>query len=223
MRTSVVRGLAVVAGTLFLATAAGAAEPFAKGMAVARELASSDGTRFLVTVRPPADRGVDPRIFDALEIVPGKQASTKAYSSREALASEAASAKVEEKDEDIVDVSDYKVRIEALAAAGCSAEFVAKFKKVNLNGKKFFEITAAGASAMTVTAFPTKGDVDTYVFEGSEIDACQRSIKPAGQLDVATCFFPTCTAAVVGFDAWVYNPFSSQATYVASFVGVFVN
>ena len=75
-----------------LAGSAAASEPFAKGLAVAREVAASDGSRFLVTVKPPADRGVDPRIFSAFELSAGKATDkSAALRSREEAAAAAES------------------------------------------------------------------------------------------------------------------------------------
>jgi hypothetical protein len=226
MRTSLVRGLAVLAGALGVVSIAGAAEPYANGLAVAREVAASDGSRFLMTVRPPADRGVDPRIFDVMEFNGGKQVSSKASQTREEAFAQSTAQKtvITTEDNDLVDVSGYKIEVQVVSlAVNCSGQFAAKFKKVNLNGQKTVEVSVFGASSMTVTAYPTKGDVDAYVFPGGGTEDCSHSIRAAGQLDFAACIVSSCSAATNGFDGDVHNPFSSQATFVASWAAVIAN
>jgi hypothetical protein len=122
----------------------------------------------------------------------------------------------------LVDVSDYALELESLSAASCDTGASLKFKKVNLGGNKTVTLTAA-VSGMFVTVFPTKGDVDAGVF-------CRRperpplSIRNAGELDVASCFYSNCVGiAGVGIRGVVRNPLSSQATYVGGFLAFVAN
>jgi hypothetical protein len=152
---------------LLITTTAMAAEELAKGAAVAREIRTMTGDRFLLTVRPPADRAVDPRIFDVIEVVSGGNArSLRSGASHAAKvwggAAELAAAESQSND-GLVDVSDYALELEALSAASCDTGASLKFKKVNLGGKKTVTLTAA-VSGMFVTVFPTKGDVDAGVY-----------------------------------------------------------
>lgn len=103
---------------LLLSGSALSAEELARGVSVAREFLTGSGDRFLVTVRPGPDRGVDPRIFDAIEI-----ASDDAFtstSSAMAMGSErtavhAPKGPASKADDDAeIDVSGYTLRIESV-------------------------------------------------------------------------------------------------------------
>jgi len=220
MRTSVASGLAVLAGTLVLASAAGAGDvaSFAVGQAVMRELADSHGHRFAITVTPPHDRAVDARFFDAFEIA-GNAASGQPGFKATGARSKVAVAVAE--DDDPIDVSDYSVKIENLSAAACSVNLqAAKRKPVSLGAKKELRLTAINSETMTITAWPTSNDVDVQIdYNGA---ACQVSEKNKGELDIAGCIALTCTNSGQ-MEAFVYNPFNNTAKYVASVVITFNN
>ena len=194
-----------------------AAESYAKGMAVAREMHTRDGHGYLLTVTPPADRGVDPRVFDAFEIVSGGEAAQAAVSARK-VEKTASPTGVDE----TVDVSDLHLKLESLSAASCTIRQAGlKFKKVSLNGHRLITLQIFGASAATVVVYPTKGDVDAGVLN-SDGSACHTSLRNAGELDVAACNNCGLTGGSP-LIAVIENPLSSQASYVGGFIWVEVN
>lgn len=216
MRTTVVSGVTLLGG-LVLATWAGAADTHAKGIAVAREVRTEQGHRFLLTVIPPPDRGVDTRIFDVIEVTSGGDVGTPF--------GKEATGKVEvattESDEDLVDVSDLHLRLEILsAAASCDIRGTIKYKKVNLSGKKKTSADFPGASAAIVAVYPTKGDVDARVL-GPDGTTCHASSRNTGEFDLAAC--NNCAGVGAFVTGVIENPFSGAATYVGGFAGVFVN
>jgi hypothetical protein len=200
-----------------LASSATAAETFAKGTAVAREYRTEQGARFLLTVTPPADRGVDTRIFDVIEVSSGGETGipfAEAARGKDGVATT-------ESNEDLVDVSDLHLRLELLSAtATCDVRGSIKYKKVNLNGKKKTTVSFSGAATAIVAVYPTKGDVDARI-KGPDGTTCDASIRKAGEFDVAAC--NNCAGAVTFMTGEIENPFSSQASYVGGFIGVFVN
>jgi hypothetical protein len=176
------------------------------GKAVRRDVADASGNRFAVTVRPPADRPVDLRVFDVIEV------SADGGDSVSAASAEAGG--------DLVDVSGYVVEVEPLSAlATCTQKITVKNKPVSLGGNKSFTVTSSSPPLfVAVTAFPKSGNVDTYVLDGST--PCNSSKKPAGQLDNATCVAASCTgtANLIG---QIKNPASAGATYAGAVNMVF--
>jgi len=200
---------------LLLTTSAMAAEEFARGMPVAREFSGQDGHRFVFTVTPPKDRGVDPRVFDFFEVSSRADKAVRLGATR----------KVEGEVEDLgdpIDVSGYRIKIEAAALATCDDDLpIVKFKKVNLNGHKDVHVDVVGAAAMFAQAYPTKNDVDTAITVGASETICGISEKPAGQFDLVDCVETSCNATNEFFTGGVFNPFSSQATWVGAITVVF--
>lgn len=216
MRTTVVSGVTLLAASLVLATAAGAAETYARGMAVAREFRTEQGDRFLLTVTPPADRGVDKRIFDAIEVVSGGEVGVPP--GRESQKTESITTS---SNEDLVDVSDLHLRLELLStAATCDVRGSLKYKKVNLSGKKKTTAEFPGASTAIIAVYPTKGDVDARI-KGPDGTVCHSSLRNAGEFDLAAC--NNCGGIASFVTGEIDNPLSSQASYVGGFIGVFVN
>ena len=197
--------------TAFMALAFGAsaAEDAASlGKAVRRDVADGRGNRFAVTVTPPAERAVDRRVFDSIEVSAGA-----ADASAEAEADAGG---------ELVDVSGYVVEVEPLSlAATCTSQVTVKIKPVNLAGKKFFNVTSPTPPIfVAVTAFPKSGNVDALVLDGST--PCKTSTKPAGQLDNASCVSSTCTGSSI-LIGQIKNPASAAATYVGAINMVFSN
>lgn len=219
MRTMVASGLAVLAGTLVMASAVGAADvgSFAVGQTVMRELADSHGHRFAITVTPPRDRAVDARFFDAFELAGAAGSGQPGFKATGARAKVAVAVA---EDDDPIDVSDYDVKIESLSAASCSVNLQAsKRKPVSLGPKKSLRLAGINTEVMTITAWPTSNDVDVEVDYNGTV--CQISEKNKGELDIAGCInLSTCTNAGL-MEAFVYNPFSNTAKYVASVVITF--
>lgn len=215
-------GFLSLAAFLLLAPSVVAAEEFASGMAVAREITSHEGHSFLFTVTPPPDRGVDPRVFDLFEV--GERA--------EGGASAAGMLRKEndpgQDDAEALDVSGYSVRIEevrASAASSCriTVPFV-KFQKAKLSGNHYFRAIAPGAAAMFVSSFGTKGDVDAAIFRKSEIDGtlCSRSTKGPGQLDLAKCSEGTCNAGGEALVGVIIDLLAGDAEFVGAIGATFV-
>ncbi len=205
---------------LFLAPSVLAAEEFAQGMAVAREL-GHEGHRVLFTVTPPADRGVDPRVFELFEVEDRAEKGVSAAGMPQKEKS------TEPDDAEALDVSGYSVRIEEVggsAASSCriSVPFV-KFQKAKLSSNHYFRAIVPGAAAMFVSSFGTKGDVDAAVFRKSEIDGtlCSRSTKGAGQFDLAKCSEGSCNAAGEVLVGVIVNLTSGDAEFVGSIVATF--
>jgi hypothetical protein len=198
-----------------------AAEEFATGMAVAREFVAHEGHRFLFTVTPPADRAVDPRVFDIFEVEDRAEKGV-------GLAAMSPTQKDSEPgDAEALDLSGYTVRIEevrASAATSCSLSvpFV-KFKKAKLSGGHYFRAVATGAAAMFVSSFGTKGDVDAAIFRGSEINGtlCSRSTKGAGQFDLAKCSEGNCNAGGEVLVGVIVNFLSADAEFVGAITVTF--
>jgi hypothetical protein len=218
MGTSRASWLAAIAGTLVLTGAAFAADAgrFAVGQTVVRELADSHGHRFAITVTPPADRAVDAAFFDAFELAgePTGQPGFKSGQIKQAPVTAA-------DDEEPIDVSGYKVTVESLNAAACSVNLqAAKRKPVSLGPRKELQLTSINSEVMTVTAWPTSNDVDVQIDYNGGV--CQISEKNKGELDIAGCIATSCTNSGT-MSAYVYNPFSNTAKYVASVVITFNN
>ena len=206
---------------LLLAPSAMAAEEFANGMAVAREVVAHEGQRFLFTVTPPADRGVDARVFDMFEVE--DRAETRA--SVAGMGQKEKDAGLD--DAEALDLSGYSVRIEevgASAATSCrlSVLFV-KYQKAKLSANHYFKVTAAGAAAMFVSSFATKGDVDAAIFRKSEIDGtlCSKSTKGAGQFDLAKCNEGTCNAGGEVLVGTILNFLTTDAEFVGAMTVTF--
>ncbi len=206
---------------LLLAPSTMAAEEFAKGMAVARELVAHEGHSVLFTVTPPADRGVDPRVFDLFEL---EDRAEKGVGIAGMLPKQKDSGP---DDAEALDLSGYSVRIEevgASAATNCtlSVPFV-KFKKVKLRGGFYFRVAATGTAAMFVSSYGTKGDVDAAIFRGSEIDGtlCSKSTKGAGQFDLAKCSQGACPPAGEVLVGVIINLLSADAEFVGAITVTF--
>lgn len=188
-----------------------AAEEFAKGMAVAREIASRDGQRFVVTARPPADRGVDPRVFDLVRF---EESGATASEHKDTPQVEG----------DALDLSGYRIRIEALAASSCSIQVpYVKFGKVSLGGGKAVIIDTVGAASVFVSVYPTKGDVDALTTFGPDDTICNLSEKNSGQFDFAKCFDSACNPSGDLISGWIHNPLPSQAQFVGSIAVTFAH
>jgi hypothetical protein len=207
-------GRSVVSGglaTAFVAVAlvaSGAEEQAFAGRAVRRDVSDARGNRFAVTVTPPADRAVDTRFFDAIEVTDGESGAVDAATA--------------DAGGEPVDVSGYVVELERLsAAATCTTQISLKTKPVNLAGKKTFSVTSSAPPIFAaVTTFPKSGNVDALVLDGST--PCNSSTKAAGSLDNATCVSSTCTGSSI-LIGQVKNPATSSAQYVAAFNFVFSN
>jgi hypothetical protein len=200
-------GLAAMAFVVAASSVPAAGSDAFAGKAVRRDVTDASGNRFAVTLRPPADRAVDVRIFDAFQ-VSADDADSAADASADAG--------------DLVDVSGYAMEVEPLnAAATCTQKITVKNKPVSLGGNKSFTVTSSSPPLfVAVTAFPKSGNVDTYVLNGST--PCNSSKKPSGQLDNATCVASTCTgtANLIG---QIKNPASSTASYAGAIDMVFSN
>jgi hypothetical protein len=208
-------GVLSTAAFLSMAVSAMAAEQFAKGMPVARELSGSDGHRFVFTVTPPQERGVDPRVFDYFEVSSRSHKPVRLDPTR----------KVEGQVEDLgepVDVSGYRIKVEAVTLASCDDDLpIVKFKKVSLGGHKDVHVDVVGAVAMFASAYPTKGDVDAAITVGAAEQVCGLSINPAGQYDIVDCVESSCNPSNEFLTGGILNPFSSQATWVGAVTAVF--
>ncbi len=213
-------GFLSLGALLLLAPWAVAAEEFAKGMAVARELVGHEGHRFLFTVTPPPDRAVDPRAFDLFEVEDRAETGV-------GIAGMPQKEKDPGPDEaEALDVSDYSVRIEevgASAATTCtlSIPFV-RFKKAKLSGNHYFRAAAPGAAAMFVSSYGTKGDVDAAVFRGPEFTTlCSYSTKGGGQFDLAKCNEGSCNAGGEVLTGIIINQLSADAEFVGAITVTF--
>jgi hypothetical protein len=173
---------------------------------VRRDFDDGRGNRIAVTVRPPADRAVDMRFFDAIEV-----GDSEADGVDKASAASAG---------DPVDVSGYVVALERLSAsATCTSRITLKTGPVALGGNKTFNVTSEGQPIfVAVTAYPKSGNVDAYVLNGSS--PCGSSKKGANQLDNATCLATNCVggSTLIG---QVKNPTTKNATYVTAINMVF--
>jgi len=201
---------------LLLSPSAIAAEEFARGMAVARELVGHEGHRVLFTVTPPPDRSVDPRTFDLFEV----EDRTEGDASIVGMPRKQNDPQPD--DAEALDLSGYSVRIEevgASAATSCRLSVpLVKFKKVKLSADHYFRVVATGAAAMFSSSFGTKGDVDAAIFRGSEIDGtlCSKSTKGAGQFDLAKCSQGACGAAGEVLTGVIVNLLSADAEFVGA-------
>lgn len=206
---------------LLLAPSAVAAEEFARGVAVAREFVAHEGHRIRFTVTPPADRGVDPRTFDLFEVEDRAEKGVTATGMPRKEKDPAPD------DAEALDVSGYSVRIEevsASAATSCRLSVpLVKFKKAKLSGGSYFRVISTGPTAMFVSSFGTKGDVDAAIFRRSEIDGtvCSKSLKGAGQFDLAKCSEGTCNAAGEVLVGVIANFLSGDAEFVGAITVTF--
>ena len=200
-------GLAAMAFVAAAGAASAAGEDAFAGKAVRRDVADASGNRFAVTVTPPADREVDRRFFDSIEVSAG-----------DSDASEAAA----EAGGEPVDVSGYVVEVEPLSlAATCTSKVTVKLKPVSLGSKKTFLVKSTTPPIfMAVTAFPKSGNVDAAVLNGST--PCNSSKKPSGQLDNASCVSSTCVGSSLLIGE-IKNPSNSGANYVGAVNMVFSN
>jgi hypothetical protein len=228
MRTSLVRGLAVVAGALGVVSMAGAAEPFAKGVAVARELADAEGHRFVITFTAPAGRGVDPRVMDAFDISFSREtpSASKPVTRATSLGESGVFAQIAahkattagDPEEDAVDVSGYTIDVHLLSTTGCRGTLkIVKSKPANLNAGAFLAVRASdGPAAMEVTAYPTSGDVDAGVAVNDGDSVCSVSDKGKGTLDVAGCSESSCNPAGDVLTGEILNVTGSSAKFVGA-------
>ena len=206
---------------LLVATSAMAADEFAQGMDVARELVAPEGHRFLFTVTPPPDRGVDPRIFDMFEL------EDRAEKGANIVGMPKKEKDVESDDVEALDVSGYTVRIEQAGAAAASCRLqvpFVKFKKAKLKGGFGFITVSTGASAMFGSSYPVKGDVDAVILRGDQNTGtlCSRSTKGVGQFDLAKCSEGSCNTAGSQHTGIIANLTSSEAEFVGAITVTFV-
>lgn len=201
-------GLAVAVSGALAASAPAAEEAAFAGKAVRREIADARGNRVAVTLTPPADRAVDTRVFDALEVSVGDAPASTATAQGSG---------------EPVDVSGYRVELEVLsAAATCTSQVTLKTKPVNLAGNKSFTVTSPQPPIfVAVTAFPKSGNVDARVLNGST--PCSSSTKGSGQLDNASCVSSTCTGTSVLIGEIKNASKTASAQYVGAVNMVFSN
>lgn len=175
------------------------------GEAVIARVERPGGDRFEITVTPPADRGVDRRVMEWL--------TDAGVEAEDATPGEA----------DPVDMSGYRIRVEKVAGAECTASFAIKSKPTNLGANKAWFVESDSAISVSAAAFPTKGEVDVRVLEGIDREVCDSSTKKKQNMDYAACTLRC--EAVAGsrhLEAEAWNPTSSQATAVAVFRLIFV-
>ncbi len=208
-------GVFLAGAFLFVATA-GVAEEFANDASVSREMVSREGQRLLFTVKPPKGQSVDARVFDLFEIDEGNDGNEGG----QAMTMEAGRKhKVSEpQDAEVLDLTGYTFRIEAVALANsCSTKNVTvKNKKSTIRGGGFVAVDAIGASAIFVAVYPVQGDVDAYTSTGTARTPCSQSIKNAGQFDIAKCSFSSCNASGDVLSGYVDNPLSSSVQWVGA-------
>jgi hypothetical protein len=214
MRTSHAVFAAVLAVNLVPTARASDVNADLKGVSLVRIVSDNAGGRFQVTVTPPPDRAVDPRFMEDFEITVSADAA--AYNSRPGIgvAAEATSKVDADPDEEPVDVSGYRVSVEPLSLQGCSSKVaIAKSKPTNLvkGATAFFEVK--GAASMTVTAFPTSGDVDASILINNS-QTCGSSKKGKGTLDVVTCVNQLCNPNQDTLRGVISNPTSTTAKFV---------
>lgn len=218
MRKLLVPTLGILVLPCSLPCAAGAAEQAARLLSlvhtvtaearpsesVIAQVRREDGNVYEVQVTAPAGQALDPAV---VEWATGAEA-------------ESASAGPERP----LDLSGYRIRVEKVANAGCSGSFSLKSKPVNLNPDKGWTFESGTAISMSVTSFPTKGDVDVAVFTGPELTVCASSFKKNQNLDFAGCVLNQCRndTASTKLSGIVGNISSSKATYVGSYSLIFV-
>lgn len=166
-----------------------------------------DDLRFDVQVTPPPDRAVSKRVLAWLSGVED--------------------AKGVADDDDPMDLSGYMVRVSAPKTAGgaaCSGKFTLRPKPVKLQPDRGWSIKSH-ATFVSVTAYPTKGNVDAAVFRGPDDESCDVSRKGPGQMDHAGCLLTLCSnndGPDDDYTGWVANYSTAQATYVGVISIVFV-
>jgi hypothetical protein len=195
--------LLAAAALLSLASAATAAEAEAfAGKALRRDVRDAQGNRFAVTLRPPAGRVADARLFDVFEVSAGD--SSTSFESESNASREAP------------DVSGYVLEVEPLSvAATCSSKITVKNSPVTLGAGKSFSVTASAPPLfVSVTSFPKSGNVDAYVLNGST--PCGSSKKGTGQLDNASCVSSTCTGSSILIGQIKNASSSASAQYVGA-------
>ena len=210
-----------LAAAVLMGSPAVALESFAKDMGVTRELADSHGHRFAVTFSPPPGRALDPRILNAFEI----SVSSNAPDAAGRLAPGPDVRLLAESDDDPIDVSGYRIHVEAVSLAGCTAEVrIARSRPGILEKLHKVIISARGASSMSLVAFPTSGNVNIDI-NADGIGHCASSGKPEGTLDVATCTLPACNDVngIVYLSGEFTNPRPYNVKYVGVATIVFVN
>ena len=207
---------------LLLATSATAAEEFAPGTEVSRELVAHDGQRILFTVTPPEGRAVDPRIFDLFSVEDGAEKAANAPglfrkgSDTEPVAGDA------------IDVSGYIVNVERVGAAAntCTLQVaLAKFQKTKLTADHYYYVRAKGPADMIVAAYGITGDVDAAVFRGLETTGtlCSKSTKGFGQLDLAKCNQGSCNTSGDTLSGAIANFQTKDVEFVGAITITFVN
>ena len=210
-----------LAAAVLMGSPAVALESFAKDVAVTRELADSHGHRFALTFSPPPGRALDPRILDAFEI----SVSSNGADAAGTLSPGPDVRLLAESDDDPIDVSGYRIHLEAVSLAGCTAEVrIARNKPGILTKLGRVSFLATGASSMTIVAFPTSGNVNIDI-SVSNRERCASSGKPEGMLDVAACTLPGC-ADINGteyLEGAITNPRNYNVKYVGVATIVFVN
>jgi hypothetical protein len=184
---------------------------------VSNDFEDSHGNVIRVTIRPPADRPVDIRLFDGFTIEDGGNGfqvsgSSSVGNSLKALPSQRR----------VIDVSDYEVEIEPVVFSDCFAQFKGgKDFEFRLGPGKRFVVKARTPEVDFGVAYPTVGDVDVFVISGQR--QCGASIAPAGFLDYVGCYFLACQNANEQLRVEFRNRLASEPSYyvgVAAFVFV---
>lgn len=118
-----------------------------------------------------------------------------------------------------MDLSGYRIRVDKVAGAACSATFSIKPKPVTLAANRGWIFESGTAIAMDIAAFPTKGDVDTAIFLGPNLDTCDGSFRGKLQMDQSACILTNCTntSANTLLQGIVGNITTAQATYAGTY------
>lgn len=176
------------------------------GQVVIAEFVDSGGTVARVVITPPADRAVDARILGDMWI---------GTDDVEPLA--APIAKTQEARPDPIDLTGYSIGVNFPDDTTTSCTTVLRFAATwpyYLGPGGSVSISARKPVSMSVAAYPTEGDVDIYLYYGSNL--CSAGTAGEGLLDFAYCYNSGCRSSYTYY-GYVVNYYSA---YSSQFVGV---
>lgn len=152
------------------------------------------GNVMRVTVTPPTGKSVDMGVLDFADVqIVAADRTDEGAAPRNLPPTPPSGVKTPRPTTDrVIDFSGYTVTMDLVTAASCSVAGYYTSSTVSLSASSWYTMqTASGAEYITVTAYPTSGDVDVYTYSGTT--QCSSSTRDAGYIDVAGCYSSSCS------------------------------
>lgn len=167
-----------------------------------------DGGTTQVVITPPSDRAVDPRVLGSMSV-----------GSDDGEPIPVIMAKGQETTAAPIDLTGYRIEVIFPDSSKISCSTVFRFAAIwpyYLGPGGSLSVSARKPASMSIAAYPTDGDVDTYVYYGSNL--CSSGTAGEGLLDHASCYNSGCKTSYTYYGYFVnyYSAYSSEFVGVVS-------